>query len=47
MLLSPVSSKTGISSRLLTLTLPTDVPAGIIRGIYVFKNYSSDFSKEK
>lgn len=37
MLLSPVSSKTGISSRLLTLTLPTDVPAGIIRGIYVFK----------
>ncbi|EOI6484878.1 hypothetical protein ACMVAM_003560, partial [Yersinia enterocolitica] len=36
MLLSPVSSKTGISSRLIALTLPSDVPVGIIRGIYVF-----------
>ena len=36
MLLSPVSSKTGISSRLLTLTLSTDVPVAIIRDIYVF-----------
>lgn len=36
MLLSPVSSKIGGFSRLLALTLPTDVPVGIIRGIYVF-----------
>lgn len=36
MLLSPVSSKIGVFSRLLALTLPTDVPVGIIRGIYVF-----------
>ncbi|EOI6601852.1 hypothetical protein ACMVCJ_004415, partial [Yersinia enterocolitica] len=36
MLLSPLSSKTGLSRQLLTLTLPTDVPVGIIRGIYVF-----------
>ena len=36
MLLSPVSSKIGGFNRLLALTLPTDVPVGIIRGIYVF-----------
>lgn len=36
MLLSPVSSKIGGFSRLLALTLPTDVLVGIIRGIYVF-----------
>lgn len=36
MLLSPVSSKTGVSSRLIALTLPSDAPAGIIRDIYVF-----------
>lgn len=48
MLLSPVSSKTGVSSRLLTLILHTDVPVGIIRGhLCIHKNYSSDFNKEK